>query len=352
MTTTAADAASIPIFLLKTKSTPHDGYEEFFSATKIAGHDLTPTFVPVLEHKLLEPGLDTLRQLLRSRRINDTGDEGTYGGMIFTSQRAVEAFTSLVAEASPTTTHSLTPSPPTAPPSSTDHHPRPLPSSPKPPIYTVGPATTRALRSIPSTPPLQIHGSETGNGEALAAYMLTHYLPTAPHPRPHLLFLVGDNRRDIIPKTLMGDSLPPNERIRVDELEVYGTTTRSSFPTAFASALSASSSAETRWVVIFSPTGCEAALRELGLLDEETGRVKTGERGGGCGIRRGRRQTYVATIGPTTRDYLRREFGFEADVCAEVPSPKGVGRPLKNSSWGWNDIYRWTTKPILLVYEA
>ncbi|OAF56568.1 hypothetical protein VC83_07234 [Pseudogymnoascus destructans] len=311
MTTTAADAASIPIFLLKTKSTPHDGYEEFFSATKIAGHDLTPTFVPVLEHKLLEPGLDTLRQLLRSRRINDTGDEGTYGGMIFTSQRAVEAFTSLVAE---------------GPPSSTDTT---WPSLSQTPIYTVGPATTRALRSIPSTPPLQIHGSETGNGEALAAYMLTHYLPTAPHPRPHLLFLVGDNRRDIIPKTLMGDSLPPNERIRVDELEVYGTTTRSSFPTAFASALSASSSAETRWVVIFSPTGCEAALRELGLLDEETGRVKTGERGGGCGIRRGRRQTYVATIGPTTRDYLRREFGFEADVCAEVPSPKGVGEAIK-----------------------
>ncbi|OBT49100.1 hypothetical protein VE00_00130 [Pseudogymnoascus sp. WSF 3629] len=308
MTTTSPDAGSIPIFLLKTKSTPHDGYEEFFSATKLAGHDLALTFVPVLEHTLLEPGLDTVRQLLRSRRINDTGDEGTYGGMIFTSQRAVEAFASLVAEGPPSPTDDTT-----------------WPSLSTTPIYTVGPATTRALRSIPSTPPLQIHGSETGNGEALAGYMLTHYLPSAPKPRPPLLFLVGDNRRDIIPKTLMSDSLPATERIQVDELEVYGTTTQSSFPTAFASALSSSSSAKTRWVVVFSPTGCEAALRELGLLDEDTGRVKTGERGGGCGIRRGRRQTYVATIGPTTRDYLRREFGFEADVCAEVPSPEGVG---------------------------
>ncbi|KFY14843.1 hypothetical protein V491_05884 [Pseudogymnoascus sp. VKM F-3775] len=128
---------------------------------------------------------------------------------------------------------------------------------------------------------------------------------------------------------LMNASLPANERIRVDELEVYGTTTQSGFPSVFASALSASSAAKTRWVVVFSPTGCEAALRELGLLDEETGRVKTGERGGGCGIRRGRRQTYVATIGPTTRDYLRREFGFEADVCAEVPSPEGVGSAIE-----------------------
>ncbi|KFY77914.1 hypothetical protein V498_09240 [Pseudogymnoascus sp. VKM F-4517 (FW-2822)] len=312
MTTTAADAGSIPIFLLKTKSTPHDGYAEFFSATKLEGHELAPAFVPVLEHTLLEPGLDTVRQLLRSQRINSTGDEGTYGGMIFTSQRAVEAFASLVAEG----------------PASSDNTPSTWPNLSNTPIYTVGPATTRALRSIPSTPPLQIHGSETGNGEALAAYMLTHYLPSAPRPRPPLLFLVGDNRRDIIPKTLMSPSLPENERIRVDELEVYGTTTQSSFPTAFASALSESSAAKTRWVVVFSPTGCEAALRELGLLDPDTGRVKTGERGGGCGIRRGRRQTYVATIGPTTRDFLRRELGFEADVCAEVPSPEGVGEAI------------------------
>lgn len=105
MTATAADAGSIPIFLLKTKSTPHDGYEEFFSATKLEGHELAPAFVPVLEHTLLEPGLDTVRQLLRSQRINNAGDEGTYGGMIFTSQRAVEAFASLIAEGSPNSLH-------------------------------------------------------------------------------------------------------------------------------------------------------------------------------------------------------------------------------------------------------
>lgn len=101
MTATAANSGSIPIFLLKTKSIPHDGYEEFFSAAKLEGHELAPTFVPVLEHKLLEPGLDTVRQLLRSQQINNSTAEGTYGGMIFTSQRAVEAFASLVAEGSP-----------------------------------------------------------------------------------------------------------------------------------------------------------------------------------------------------------------------------------------------------------
>lgn len=105
MSAAAADTGPIPIFLLKTKSAPHDGYHDFFSATKLEGHELKPTFVPVLEHTLLEPGLDAVRQLLRSRRINNSGDEGTYGGMIFTSQRAVEAFASLVGEGSPIAPH-------------------------------------------------------------------------------------------------------------------------------------------------------------------------------------------------------------------------------------------------------
>ena len=221
----------------------------------------------------------------------------------------------------------------TGPAPSTDTSPESWSYLSSAPIYTIGPATTRALRSIPSTPPFQIHGSHTGNGGALAHHILASYLQPPPAaqqpPRPPLLFLVGDNRRDIIPTTLMSTALPSEQRIRVDEIEVYGTSTQPGFSTAFAAELAASSAARTRWVVVFSPTGCEAALRELGLLDDATGRVKTGERGGGCGIRRGRRQTYVATIGPTTRDFLRREFGFEADACAEKPSPEGVGLAIR-----------------------
>ncbi|CAG8882230.1 unnamed protein product [Penicillium salamii] len=64
------------------------------------------------------------------------------------------------------------------------------------------------------------------------------------------------------------------------------------------------------WVVVFSPTGCEAMLRVLGL-----GPFASGVR---------REKVFVATIGPTTRDHLRNEFGFEADVCAQRPTPEGV----------------------------
>ena len=55
----------------------------------------------------------------------------------------------------------------------------------------------------------------------------------------------------------------------------------------------------------------------LGRLDSETGKVNAVEQPVS-------RSTYVATIGPTTRDFLRNCFGYEPDVCAEKPSPEGV----------------------------
>jgi uroporphyrinogen-III synthase len=85
-----------PILLLKTKSTPSDGYEEQFSRDD-GDVQFEPTFVPVLEHKLLDDGLSVMRELLQQKQISK--NEGAkYGGMIFTSQRAVEAFARLVRE--------------------------------------------------------------------------------------------------------------------------------------------------------------------------------------------------------------------------------------------------------------
>jgi len=157
-----------------------------------------------------------------------------------------------------------------------------------------------------------------GNGEALAHYMLEHYTSwySSHTVKPSLLFLVGDTRRDIIPKTLMNPDLPSDKRIQVDELVVYGTGVMESFEQDFEKRLHATKNEDERWVVVFSPTGCEAMLRALGILDGETGRVKKEEDG--------KRRTYIATIGPTTRDYLNNEFGFEPDVCAIKPSPEGV----------------------------
>lgn len=89
----------IPVFLLKTKSAPRDGYEEYFSTAHNALFE--PLFVPVLEHKFLEKGLNIVRGLLKNDEVGK-GDSKKYGGLIFTSQRAVEAFAKLVEEGSGT----------------------------------------------------------------------------------------------------------------------------------------------------------------------------------------------------------------------------------------------------------
>ncbi|CZR57622.1 probable uroporphyrinogen-III synthase [Phialocephala subalpina] len=299
---------SIPILLLKTKSVPNDGYYHQFSKLKDAdgerdGLKFEPTFVPVLEHQLIENGMKIFKGYLETKEIGRE-EEKRYGGMIFTSQRAVEAFAKLVDEGKGA---------------------QGWPFLQDIPIYTVGPATSRALRSIATTPPLQIFGSETGNGEALAHYMLDHYGQWYRDivPKPPLLFLVGEQRRDIIPKTLTDPKLGMKKLIQVDELVVYGTGEMASFESDFTQILHQTENVKIRWVVVFSPTGCEAMLRSLGLLDSGTGKAKKREQQTG-------NKTYIATIGPTTRDFLRSNFDFEPDVCAAKPSPEGVEEGIRN----------------------
>jgi uroporphyrinogen-III synthase len=305
------------LFLLKTKSVPSDGYEEQFATVK-DGIRFEPTFIPVLEHTFNEKGLKVVRNLIRRDQIGQ--HEGAkYGGLIFTSQRSVEAFSKVVSEAAeagdgaPTTPPSLPSSDSARTDDGTWAHIQQVP------IYTVGPATSRALRAIKQLPSLQTFGAHTGSGEVLAEFVLEHFEDwhRDSDERPALLFPVGEQRRDVIPRTLMDPRLLSRGRgIRVDEVVVYGSGERESFEEDLVAQLRRTEGKAARWVVVFSPTGCAAMLRALDLLDPETGRVREGGRRAGT--------TFVATIGTTTRDHLREEFGFDADVCAETPSPEGV----------------------------
>lgn len=152
----------------------------------------------------------------------------------------------------------------------------------------------------------------------LAQFILEHYGEwyRDRDTKPPLLFMVGEQRRDIIPKTLMDKNLPGDKMIEVTEVVVYGTGVMQSFAEDFRDVLQRTSDRSKRWVVVFSPTGCEGMLRVLGVLDEKTGRTKTD--------RSSHTTTYIATIGPTTRNHLKNKFEYEADVCAEKPSPEGV----------------------------
>jgi uroporphyrinogen-III synthase len=87
--------SKIPVLLLKTRSSPGDSYEDLFSETSADGIGFSPQFVPVLLHQFYGEGMKKVAALLRERRIGNQ-EHHEYGGLIFTSQRAVEAFVKLV----------------------------------------------------------------------------------------------------------------------------------------------------------------------------------------------------------------------------------------------------------------
>lgn len=165
-----------------------------------------------------------------------------------------------------------------------------------------------------------------------------------------LLFLVGETRRDVIPKTLMDEGLGEG-RVEVEEVEVYRTEERRGFGESFKELLKALDYECTQGlviVVVFSPQGCESMLHAIGYLDAQgkiTERAKTRWQGfpqslssgiseqesseGDAGERRRAMRFVIATIGRTTRDFLVDSFGFEPDICARKPSPEGVGEAIK-----------------------
>lgn len=200
-------------------------------------------------------------------------------------------------------------------------------------LYTVGPATTRTLTPVRDKflPSATIYGDEAGTGENLAHLILKHYNKLYPSTaedssqKPGLLFLVGEQRRDIIPRTLMSNTLDENQRINVDELVVYETTQMEGFEPEFQDAVrkaekSLNDEREPLWTVIFSPTGCDAVLRTLNILDENDKPT---------GVDSSKRKCRVITIGPTTRDHLITKYGFEPDVVARKPTPEGIGEGIK-----------------------
>jgi uroporphyrinogen-III synthase len=124
---------------------------------------------------------------------------------------------------------------------------------------------------------------------------------------------------------LMDPKLGVEERVQVDEMVVYKTRELEEFEFHFSQELRQTGiegqGERVRWVVVFSPMAGKGMLKALGWLDERSGRVKRD-----LGVRK----TFVACIGPTTREYLQKEFGFEADVVAEKPSPQGIKNGIEN----------------------
>jgi uroporphyrinogen-III synthase len=82
-----------PIFFLKALATPSDAFQELFSGLRNTADDpiFDPIFIPILDHALQEQGVSSIVQLLLQASIS-AHEDALYGGIIFTSQRAVKAF--------------------------------------------------------------------------------------------------------------------------------------------------------------------------------------------------------------------------------------------------------------------
>ena len=311
----------VPVYLLKTKSSPTDTYKEYFE--KLDNGKYRPVFVPVLEHMLRDDALRTLRRFAErfafaagseadARRKATNNPAKKYGGIIFTSQRAVDAFATVIAKLDPIKIEAM--------------FDRDMP------LYVVGPATANGVKALGL--PCPVIGEQTGNGEALAQFVLewhrtlskdVTYLNGRKLP---LLFLVGEQRRDIIPKALQSEELPAQDRIQVTEAIVYETGEMATFEEDFTALVREAKAAKVKeqWVVVFSPQGCEAMFSRLGWLEEKSGKFNERLRE----VTSGPMKTRIATIGPTTRDFLLQEFGFEPDACATTPSPEGVGERISS----------------------
>lgn len=189
----------------------------------------------------------------------------------------------------------------------------------------------------------------------------------------------------------MSPRLPREQRIQVDELAVYETVVKESFPSDLDRAIrtylgpskvdnrtpgqqeahcrpdeetAATTAAATVVIVVFSPSGCRELLRRIGFLDQDpaplppaaasaassssssssppplavptvTGEQNNDNKNATTRTTTGRRSNHlVVTIGPTTYTHLLTEFGFRADGCAGKPSPEGVGEAVEALLFG------------------
>lgn len=137
----------------------------------------------------------------------------TYGGLVFTSPRAVEALGG-----------------------------RDLAPWRAKPAFAVGPATAAAARALGLRP----EGAAAGDAETLAGLITAQFFAQP------LLFLCGDRRRDGLPDRLRVAAVP------FDECVVYRTLIT---PPVFGGAALDLPD----WVAFFSPSGVEAALAAPGF---------------------------------------------------------------------------------------
>jgi uroporphyrinogen-III synthase len=287
---------TIPVLLLKTESHPTDKYRSTFRSTSSL-YDCH--FLPPLEHVPAPAGVKRLSTLFHAGALTE-GPAQVYGGFIFTSQRAVEIACKTLRGDAPTFAKLW------------DRQAQ---------VYVVGDSTYNVVHALLGTDEDIIVGRDTGNGDKLAALILQHYNERHEKlgggPKKPLLFITGDNHRDIIPNTLQSPNLPQDQRIEVEELAVYQTAPNPTFPSTLRAILPNFNPASTHlWLVVFSPANIAGMFEGLDMLSDDGTAIAPGK-----DLPKGMR---IAAIGPTTRDALLNRWGISPHAVADMPTPKAL----------------------------
>jgi len=259
-------------------SASEDG-DPYGIALREAGYEAI--YLPVLAHRLTN--------IPELRRIIESGASSHYSGLVFTSQRAVEAWKEAWTGV--------------ADPESLND-----PGCTTLPFYTVGPATAAALQRLPGHAVPSLHlilgAQEAGNAIALADFVSARHrqwLPEASSSlvRP-LLYLVGDKTKDTLSNQLGKASIP------LEELQVYETYPSPQLEQDIQRICHASRPAFD-WIVLFSPSGAKLVLPHFSKESLPK----------------------LAAIGPTTRDYLVHTARVSCDAMADAPNPASLVKALQ-----------------------
>ncbi|KAL6941818.1 hypothetical protein ACO0RG_002956 [Hanseniaspora osmophila] len=239
------------IILLKNKTTPFDPYDDLLSKT-----GFQPTFIPLLKHTHLP---DQCLEILNSKQLLELDF------LIITSQRAVECVQQSILNCLSSDDKKL------------------LLSKP---VYTVGPATAKFITEVGFE---DVRGGlEAGNGSILSDLIINDLKDN--NNTSNILFLVGEVRRDIIPK-----KLSPFTNIKLQEVVIYKTECLDDITDRFNEHYLPSTK---NVVVFFSPQGTEYIIPQLGNLSaSETPKI--------------------ISIGPTTEKYLNSNSIQVDQVCAK-----------------------------------
>ncbi|NXX18813.1 HEM4 synthase, partial [Podargus strigoides] len=257
------------VLLLKDPKDKDSGADPYVKELGLYGFEATS--IPVLSFEFIS--LESLFEKLSHPEA--------YGGLVFTSPRALEAIKICLKENSKNKAWSKS---------------LKQKWSTKP-AYVVGKATASLVEEIGLTP----HGEKSGNAEKLADYVCSREKPDS----SDLLFPCGALKREVLPTALREKGIP------LESLTVYQTTQHPHLEECLSSYFSQQGIPAS--VVFFSPSGVKFCLQHIQKLSGDfINHIK------------------FAAIGPTTAEALEAA-GVPVSCTAESPTPQDLATGIQKA---------------------